>query len=143
MQMRKARGISTSSQTPDLTQFFKKNGGVLCSQLYMFSISLAALLYEKHSKTLGNGPFRTFGLYWCYHCHRTVRIASSNPSEIAWPRCLRQFVVEIEMRRPLAAFPPFDASPETPLLEALSLMFDSPALTMIKMAVYLHQEEHT
>uniref|UniRef100_A0A1J3G638 RING-type E3 ubiquitin transferase n=1 Tax=Noccaea caerulescens TaxID=107243 RepID=A0A1J3G638_NOCCA len=77
-------------------------------------------------RTRTDGAFRTFGLYWCYHCHRTVRIASSNPSEIACPRCLRQFVVEIEMRRPRAAFPPFDASPETRLLEALSLMFDSP-----------------
>lgn len=76
------------------------------------------------------GAFRTFGLYWCYHCHRTVRIASSNPSEIACPRCLRQFVVEIEMRRPRIAFnhatPPFDTSPEARLLEALSLMFDHP-----------------
>ncbi|KAJ0234523.1 hypothetical protein HA466_0275280 [Hirschfeldia incana] len=76
--------------------------------------------------------FRTFGLYWCYHCHRTVRIASSNPSEIACPRCLRQFVVEIEMRRPRIAFthatPPFDASPDTRLLEALSLMFDPPLM---------------
>ncbi|KAL0898496.1 hypothetical protein Bca101_082457 [Brassica carinata] len=79
-----------------------------------------------------NGAFRTFGLYWCYHCHRTVRIASSNPSEIACPRCLRQFVVEIEMRRPRMAFthaaPPFDASPDTRLLEALSLMFDPPII---------------
>ncbi|CAH2079951.1 unnamed protein product [Thlaspi arvense] len=77
-----------------------------------------------------NGAFRTFGLYWCYHCHRTVRIASSNLSEIACPRCLRQFVLEIEMRRPRLAFnhaaPPFDAYPETRLLEALSLMFDPP-----------------
>lgn len=79
-----------------------------------------------------NGAFRTFGLYWCYHCRRTVRIASSNPSEIACPRCLRQFVVEIEMRRPQIAFtlaaPPLDASPETRLLEALSLMFDPPVI---------------
>ncbi|WZY88740.1 hypothetical protein YC2023_045475 [Brassica napus] len=79
-----------------------------------------------------NGAFRTFGLYWCYHCHRTVRIASSNPSEIACPRCLRQFVVEIEMRRPRVTFthaaPPLDASPETRLLEALSLMFDPPTI---------------
>ncbi|ESQ56281.1 hypothetical protein EUTSA_v10025714mg [Eutrema salsugineum] len=77
-----------------------------------------------------NGAFRTFGLYWCYHCERTVRIASSNLSEIACPRCLRQFVIEIEIRRPRIAFnhaaPPFDASPETRLLEALSLMFDPP-----------------
>ncbi|CAA0304470.1 unnamed protein product [Arabidopsis thaliana] len=76
-----------------------------------------------------NGAFRTFGLYWCYHCDRMVRIASSNPSEIACPRCLRQFVVEIETRqRPRFTFnhatPPFDASPEARLLEALSLMFE-------------------
>ncbi|XP_056865579.1 E3 ubiquitin-protein ligase RING1-like isoform X2 [Raphanus sativus] len=79
-----------------------------------------------------NGAFMTFGLYWCYHCHRTVRIASSNLSEIACPRCSRQFVVEIEMRRPRMAFthaaPPFDASPDTRLLEALSLMFDPPII---------------
>ncbi|CAN8303312.1 unnamed protein product [Cochlearia groenlandica] len=80
------------------------------------------------SDSAPNGAFRTFGLYWCYHCHRTVRIASSNPSEIACPRCLRQFVAELEMGRPRSAFnhatPPFDTSPETRLLEALSLMFD-------------------
>lgn len=76
-----------------------------------------------------NGAARTFGLYWCYQCHRTVRIASSNPSETVCPRCFGQFVVEIEMRRPRIAFnyaPPYDASPEARLLEALSLMFDPP-----------------
>ncbi|KAL1223731.1 E3 ubiquitin-protein ligase RING1-like [Cardamine amara subsp. amara] len=77
-----------------------------------------------------NGVFRTFGLYWCYHCHRTVRIASSNLSEIACPRCLRQFVVEIETRRTRFSFnhaaPPFETSPNARLLDALSLMFDPP-----------------
>ncbi|XP_010544570.1 PREDICTED: E3 ubiquitin-protein ligase RING1-like isoform X2 [Tarenaya hassleriana] len=70
---------------------------------------------------------RTSGLYWCYQCHRMVRIASSNPSEIVCPRCYRQFSVEIETRRPRIAFnysPPFNASPEARLFEALSLMFD-------------------
>ncbi|KAJ4896508.1 Uncharacterized protein Rs2_23302 [Raphanus sativus] len=70
-----------------------------------------------------------------YHCRRTVRIASSNPSEIACPRCLRQFVVEIEMRRPLfplRRFATFNASPETRLLEALSLMFDPPSHRWIR-----------
>ncbi|XP_010479481.1 PREDICTED: E3 ubiquitin-protein ligase RING1-like [Camelina sativa] len=82
--------------------------------------------------TRTDGTFRTFGLYWCYNCHRTVRIASSIPSEIMCPRCLRQFVVEIEMRHPRFTFnhavPPFDASPEARLLEALSLMFDPPII---------------
>ncbi|KAK1438354.1 hypothetical protein QVD17_04162 [Tagetes erecta] len=68
---------------------------------------------------------RTYQLYWCYQCHRTVRIASDNPP-IMCPRCFGQFVYEIDIARPrlVVEFTEFDPSPEARLLEALSLMLD-------------------
>jgi E3 ubiquitin-protein ligase RNF115/126 len=75
-----------------------------------------------------NGTPRTNELYWCYQCHRMVRVASTNPSEIACPRCSGQFVYEIDVARPrlVVDFTDFDPSPEARLLEALSLMLDPP-----------------
>lgn len=69
---------------------------------------------------------RNYPLYWCYQCHRTVRTASDNSSEIVCPRCLGQFLYEIDMARPRPVydFTEFDPSPEARLLEALSLMFN-------------------
>ncbi|CAH2059971.1 unnamed protein product [Thlaspi arvense] len=73
-------------------------------------------------------PNGAFGHYRCYHCNYRG-IAPSNLSEIQCPRCLTQFVVEIETRQPQIAFyhdaPPFDVSR---LLEALSLMFHPPII---------------
>ncbi|XP_050211433.1 E3 ubiquitin-protein ligase RZF1 [Mercurialis annua] len=71
---------------------------------------------------------RAFQPYWCYQCHRMVRIAASDPSEIICPRCSGQFLCEIAMNRPRLAvdFTGFDPSPEARLLEALSLMLDPP-----------------
>lgn len=71
---------------------------------------------------------RNYQLYWCYQCHRTVRVASGDPSEIVCPRCFGQFLVEIDMERarPVLDFTEFDPSPEARLLEALSLMFNPP-----------------
>ncbi|KAJ8762785.1 hypothetical protein K2173_022914 [Erythroxylum novogranatense] len=71
---------------------------------------------------------RTFHLYWCYQCHRTVRLATSEPSEIICPRCSGEFLCEIEINRPrlVVDFTAFDPSPEARLLEALSLMLDPP-----------------
>ncbi|KAM0059633.1 putative transcription factor C2H2 family [Helianthus debilis subsp. tardiflorus] len=68
---------------------------------------------------------RTYQLYWCYQCHRTVRIATGN-SLIMCPRCFGQFVYEIDIARPrlVVEFTEFDPSPEARLLEALSLMLD-------------------
>ncbi|XP_071695744.1 E3 ubiquitin-protein ligase RZF1 [Rutidosis leptorrhynchoides] len=68
---------------------------------------------------------RTYHLYWCYQCHRTVRITSDN-TRIMCPRCLGQFVYEIDIARPrlVVEFTEFDPSPEARLLEALSLMLD-------------------
>ncbi|XP_065847279.1 E3 ubiquitin-protein ligase RZF1 isoform X2 [Euphorbia lathyris] len=73
----------------------------------------------------------TFRPYWCYQCHRMVRIntgpaAVSNSSGIICPRCSGQFISEIEMNRArlLVDFTDFDSSPESRLLEALSLVFD-------------------
>lgn len=73
----------------------------------------------------GNGA-RNYQLYWCYQCHRTVRAASDNPSAVTCPRCLSQFILEIDMgrTRPVLEFTAFDPSPEARILEALSLVFD-------------------
>lgn len=76
----------------------------------------------------GNGASRNYPLYWCYQCHRAVRISSTNPSEIVCPRCSGLFVSEIEISRPrlVVDFTAFDPSPEARLLEALSLILDPP-----------------
>ncbi|KAL8201181.1 hypothetical protein R6Q57_012520 [Mikania cordata] len=70
---------------------------------------------------------RTFQLYWCYQCHRTVRIATDSP-QIMCPRCFGRFVYEVNIARPrlVVEFTQFDPSPEARLLEALSLMLDPP-----------------
>ncbi|XAR62787.1 Ubiquitin--protein ligase [Bertholletia excelsa] len=76
----------------------------------------------------GNGSGRgNFQLCWCYQCHRTVRILSSqNPSEIVCPRCFGQFLCEIDTSRRghVVDFTQFDPSPEARIFEALSLIFD-------------------
>ncbi|KAL3839996.1 hypothetical protein ACJIZ3_024587 [Penstemon smallii] len=75
-----------------------------------------------------NGNIRNFNIYWCYQCHRTVRIASDNPSNAICPRCFGQFLFEIDMSRPqpVLEFTAFDPSPEARILEALALMIDPP-----------------
>ncbi|KAL7155905.1 hypothetical protein ABFS83_03G107500 [Erythranthe nasuta] len=77
--------------------------------------------------TSGNGN-RHFNLYWCYHCHRMVRIASRDPSEVVCPRCFGHFLYEIDMAgpRPVLEFTAFDPSPEARILEALALILDPP-----------------
>ncbi|KAK4429666.1 E3 ubiquitin-protein ligase RZF1 [Sesamum alatum] len=76
----------------------------------------------------GNNGIRNFNLYWCYECHRTVRIASDNPSEVVCPRCSGRFLYEIDMARPrpVLDFTTFDPSPEARILEALALILDPP-----------------
>ncbi|KAG6714761.1 hypothetical protein I3842_05G218000 [Carya illinoinensis] len=73
-----------------------------------------------------NGSPRTNPLYWCFHCHLAVRIASTNPSEIICPRCAGQFVCEIDVARPrlVVDFTEYDPSPEARLLVALDLMLN-------------------
>ncbi|KAF7141277.1 hypothetical protein RHSIM_Rhsim06G0105100 [Rhododendron simsii] len=73
-----------------------------------------------------NANNSNFPLYWCYHCHRTVRISSENPSEIICPRCFGQFLHEIDIARPFSVFDftQFDPSPEARILEVLSLVLD-------------------
>ncbi|KAL5846570.1 hypothetical protein ACOSQ3_010094 [Xanthoceras sorbifolium] len=70
----------------------------------------------------------TYHLYWCYQCHRTVRISSTDPSQVICPRCFGQFLIEIEFSRPrlVVDFTAFDPSPEARFLEALSLILDPP-----------------
>ncbi|GAA0172844.1 hypothetical protein Leryth_016835 [Lithospermum erythrorhizon] len=71
---------------------------------------------------------RRYQLYWCYQCHRTVRAASSidNSSEVICPRCLGNFLYEVDVSRPgyIVDITAFDPSPQARMLEALSLMFD-------------------
>ncbi|XP_020228695.1 probable E3 ubiquitin-protein ligase RHC1A isoform X2 [Cajanus cajan] len=71
---------------------------------------------------------RTFQLYWCFQCNRTVRVAPDNTTEVACPRCHGQFICEINVPRPrlVVDFTTPDPSPEARLLEALSLMMDPP-----------------
>ncbi|XP_042036922.1 probable E3 ubiquitin-protein ligase RHC1A isoform X2 [Salvia splendens] len=73
----------------------------------------------------------SFNLYWCYQCHRTVRTASDDPSSIVCPRCLGQFLYEIDMARPqpILEITAFDPSPEARIVEALALMLDPHSLT--------------
>ncbi|KAK4359064.1 hypothetical protein RND71_021293 [Anisodus tanguticus] len=73
-----------------------------------------------------NNGNRNFQRYWCYQCHRTVRISPENPSEIVCPRCFGYFLNEIEETNPrqILEFTAFDPSPEARILEALTLMLD-------------------
>ncbi|XP_052201345.1 probable E3 ubiquitin-protein ligase RHC1A [Diospyros lotus] len=85
---------------------------------------------------------RNFQLYWCYHCHRTVRLAPQNPSEIICPRCFGEFLYEIDLVRPdpLLEFTQFDPSPEARFLEVLSIMLDP--LTRTRNRVLDTREDH-
>ncbi|XVE60358.1 hypothetical protein DITRI_Ditri05aG0122600 [Diplodiscus trichospermus] len=78
--------------------------------------------------TNGADPGRNYRSYWCYQCHQSVRIASTNPSEIICPQCSGQFVREMEISRPRMVIDctAFDPSPNARLLEALSLIMDPP-----------------
>ncbi|KAK6114850.1 hypothetical protein DH2020_007119 [Rehmannia glutinosa] len=79
-----------------------------------------------------NGTTRNFNLYWCYQCHRPVRIASDGssdgPSDAVCPRCFGQFLYAIDAARPPSVFEftAFDPSPEARILEALTLMLGPP-----------------
>ncbi|KAI3442718.1 RING-type E3 ubiquitin transferase [Psidium guajava] len=82
------------------------------------------------SDPAGEGTSTTpnYQLYWCYQCHRIVRIAAANPSEIICPQCFGQFLGEINNPRPrfVVDYTQFDPSPQARLLEALSLILDPP-----------------
>ncbi|KAK3428323.1 E3 ubiquitin-protein ligase RING1 [Eucalyptus grandis] len=86
-----------------------------------------------------DGPSTTpnYQLYWCYQCHRTVRVAAANPSEVICPRCFGQFLGEINNPSPryVIDFTQFDPSPEARLLEALSLILDPPIRLFNNLAV--------
>lgn len=79
-----------------------------------------------------NNGNTNYQLYYCYQCHRPIRVAAGgNASEIICPRCFGQFLIEIDMERPRAVldFTEFDPSPEARLLEVLSLVFNPPIRT--------------
>ncbi|CAA0827896.1 RING/U-box superfamily protein [Striga hermonthica] len=73
---------------------------------------------------------RTFNRYWCYQCHRPVRIASRGPheDEPMCPRCFGTFLNEIDPSntRSVFEFTAFDPSPEARFFEALTLMIGLP-----------------
>ncbi|GER49196.1 RING/U-box superfamily protein [Striga asiatica] len=73
---------------------------------------------------------RTFNRYWCYQCHRPVRIASRRPheNEPICPRCFGTFLNEIDPSntRSIFEFTAFDPSPEARIFEALTLMIGLP-----------------
>ncbi|KAL5992872.1 hypothetical protein ACLOJK_013791 [Asimina triloba] len=70
-------------------------------------------------------PIRTYRLYWCFQCQRTVRIVSLSPSEIFCPRCFGQFLHETDFARPrlVVDLANLDAPRSDRLLDALSLHF--------------------
>lgn len=72
-----------------------------------------------------NPTGENFQVCWCYRCHRMVRVASRNTTEIVCPRCHDQFLTEINGASPrlVADFTQFDPSR---LLEALSLILEPP-----------------
>ncbi|XP_012570892.1 E3 ubiquitin-protein ligase RING1-like isoform X2 [Cicer arietinum] len=75
-----------------------------------------------------NNQRRNFQLYWCFQCNRTVRVAPDNSSNLICPRCFGQFICEINIPTPrlVVDFTAHDPSPESRLLEALSLMLEPP-----------------
>ncbi|XP_051124351.1 probable E3 ubiquitin-protein ligase RHC1A [Andrographis paniculata] len=74
-----------------------------------------------------DGARSSFDLYWCYQCHRTVRIASDGPAGIVCPRCSGEFLYQIDnttRQLPVFEFTAYDPSPDARILEALALMLD-------------------
>ncbi|GFP89785.1 E3 ubiquitin-protein ligase ring1 [Phtheirospermum japonicum] len=79
-------------------------------------------------RTRANGT-RNFSQYWCYECHRPVRIASDGPTnEAVCPRCSGRFLYQIDSvgTRSVFEFTAFDPSPEARIFEALTLMIGLP-----------------
>lgn len=69
----------------------------------------------------------TYNLYWCFQCNRMTRLAPTHPSRILCPRCFGQFVCEMNIPRSsrlVFNFTHPEISPESRLLEALSLMLE-------------------
>lgn len=93
-----------------------------------FRLTTVVIMSLSPPRVPDDGTQRTYQLYWCYQCHRGVRVDSTNASEIACPRCFGHFLCEIDVARPrlVVDFTNFDPSPEARLLEALALMLDPP-----------------
>ncbi|MBA0585574.1 uncharacterized RING finger protein P32A8.03c [Gossypium raimondii] len=81
---------------------------------------------ERVNGANGSAPGRNYKIYWCYQCRQSVRIVSTNPSDIICPRCSGQFVCEMEIDRPrmVVDLTASDPSPEARLFEAPSLIMD-------------------
>ncbi|GAA0144521.1 ubiquitin-protein ligase [Lithospermum erythrorhizon] len=69
---------------------------------------------------------RNYRVYWCYQCHQTVRVADHNQSNIACPRCLGEFLDEVDVGSPGNGLDitEFDPSPQSRLVELLFLLLD-------------------
>lgn len=98
----------------------------------LFSYHPSSLMSLTPTPVSNNGAgagTRTNQTYWCYQCHRTVRLTpTTNPSEIICPRCFGHFLCEMDVDRPsrIIDYTDFDSSPGARLLEALTLMLDPP-----------------
>ncbi|KAF3445683.1 hypothetical protein FNV43_RR10859 [Rhamnella rubrinervis] len=97
---------------------------------YLISSAISLLMSLIPSGVTNNGAgTRTYQTYWCYQCHRTVRLdPTTNPSEIVCPRCFGNFLCEMDVERStrIIDYTDFDPSPGARLLEALTLMLDPP-----------------
>ncbi|KAH0988714.1 hypothetical protein GBA52_000197 [Prunus armeniaca] len=67
---------------------------------------------------------RTFRYFWCQHCQRTIRIASSNPYAILCPFCSTEFNHELDILSPRLVNDHLTPSPAAQLLQTLSLILD-------------------
>ncbi|XP_059650126.1 uncharacterized protein LOC132295878 [Cornus florida] len=85
-----------------------------------------SLINRPRVRVNGVQRMRTHHYYWCRQCQRTVRIASTNPSQTLCPYCLGLLGSELDMSRPMLFLEP---SPASRLLDAMVAMFDPPSTT--------------
>ncbi|XP_059648154.1 E3 ubiquitin-protein ligase RZF1-like [Cornus florida] len=87
-----------------------------------------SLINRPRVRVNGVQRMRTHHYYWCRQCQRTVRIASTNPSQTLCPHCLGLLGSELDMSRPML-LSGLELSPASRLLDAMAAMFDPPSAT--------------